>query len=171
MDMSNPKLIDVETKTGPPIYEGIIMLNRLSFAKISIITVSTALSLSVQAMDFNCPLTSCLNISAPYNQERKPSHNGIDFPVPVGSEVFAAADGVIKAVSQSHSAGQYIVMSHKNGYETLYLHLKTSLVKVGQNVRTGQVIAKSGATGIVTGPVLHWEVRKKNQSQKPIFAH
>jgi len=147
------------------------MLSRLTFTKISTITVLTALSLSAQAMDFNCPLTSCSNISAPYNQERKPSHNGIDFAVPVGSEVFAPADGVIKAISQSHSAGQYIVMFHKNGYETLYLHLEASLVKVGQNVKAGQVIAKTGATGIVTGPVLHWEVQKNNQPQKPSFAH
>lgn len=147
------------------------MLSRLTFTKISTITVLTALSLSAQAMDFNCPLTSCSNISAPYNQERKPSHNGIDFAVPVGSEVFAPADGVIKAISQSDYAGQYIVMSHKNGYETLYLHLQTSLVKVGQNVKTGQVIAKTGATGIVTGPVLHWEVRKNNQPQEPSFTH
>ncbi|WP_159428450.1 M23 family metallopeptidase [Thiomicrospira sp. ALE5] len=147
------------------------MLNRLSFAKISTITVLTALSLSAQAVDFNCPLTDCSNISAPYNQERKPSHNGIDFAVPVGSEVFAPADGVIKIVSQSHSAGQYIVMSHKNSYETLYLHLQNSLVEVGQKVKSGQVIAKTGATGIVTGPVLHWEVRKNNQPQEPSFAH
>lgn len=143
------------------------MVNRLTFAKISTITVLTALSLTAQAMDFTCPLKSCSNISAPYDQERKPSHNGIDFGVPVGSEVFAPADGVIKAVAQSHSAGQYIVMSHKIGFETLYLHLQTSLVKVGQNVKKGQIIAKSGATGIVTGPVLHWEIRKNKIHQNP----
>lgn len=147
------------------------MLNRLIFAKISIITLITALSLSVEALDFTCPLTSCTNISAPYNQERKPSHNGIDFAVPTGSEVFAPVDGVIKVISQSDYAGQYIVISHKNDYETLYLHLEAQLVKVGQNVKTGQVIAKTGATGIVTGPVLHWEVRKNNQPQEPRFAH
>lgn len=143
------------------------MLNQLTFTKISTITVLTALSLTAQAMGFTCPLTSCSNISAPYNQERKPSHNGIDFAVPVGSEVFASADGVIKAVAQSDYAGHYIVMSHKDGYETLYLHLEASLVKVGQNVKTGQVIAKTGTTGIVSGPVLHWEVRKKNVPQNP----
>ncbi len=89
-------------------------------------------------------------------------YNGVDFGVPVGSKVFAAAAGkviVSKAGGYNGGYGNYIVISHSNGTQTLYAHLSQNLVSVGTSVSQGQAIGYSGNTGRSTGPHLHFEVR------------
>ena len=90
----------------------------------------------------------------------KNSHTGQDYPVPVGTPVQAAADGVVFDDAPGFEFGTYIQIDHMNGYQTLYGHLSSKSVKVGDHVRGGQVIGKSGQSGNVTGPHLHFEVRK-----------
>ena len=96
-------------------------------------------------------------------------HNGIDYPMPVGSPVIAAADGKValirKQPGKSRSYGLYMVVEHK-GFYTYYAHLSQTIARVGQQVSQGEVIAKSGGekggpnSGSSTGPHLHFEVRK-----------
>jgi murein DD-endopeptidase MepM/ murein hydrolase activator NlpD len=97
-------------------------------------------------------------------------HNGTDYGVPDGSPIYAAAAGVVRkdAVSQAANGGygHYITIDHGDGYTTLYAHLDPSSADVheGDQVQAGQVIGKSGHSGWVTGPHLHFEVQKDGQS-------
>jgi murein DD-endopeptidase MepM/ murein hydrolase activator NlpD len=89
--------------------------------------------------------------------------NGIDLGAARGTPVRAAADGTI-IVARSNGGwnggyGNYVVITHDNGTQTLYSHLKNAIVSPGQSVSSGQVIGYEGSTGASTGPHLHFEVR------------
>ncbi|HKV88649.1 MAG TPA: peptidoglycan DD-metalloendopeptidase family protein [Candidatus Dormibacteraeota bacterium] len=93
-------------------------------------------------------------------------HTGIDLVEPFGSPVFAADDGVVALVGATTTGyGNYVVIAHSGGLDTLYGHLSTALVKVGQTVTQGQPIGMEGSTGNSTGPHLHFELR---MNQKPV---
>lgn len=100
------------------------------------------------------------------------AHMAIDYGVPEGTTVVAAAAGTVKAIgsgSGDRSYGNNIEIDHGNGYSTLYAHLKAGgiKVKIGQSVTQGQPIALSGATGYVTAAHLHFEARKNGQRINP----
>jgi murein DD-endopeptidase MepM/ murein hydrolase activator NlpD len=87
-------------------------------------------------------------------------HTGIDMVEPFGSPVYAADDGVVALVGSSSSGyGNYVVIAHSGGFDTLYGHLSTTLVKAGQVVTQGTVVGLEGSTGNSTGPHLHFELR------------
>lgn len=86
-------------------------------------------------------------------------HNGMDFDVPTGTTVHAAAMGTVYTVGENEGYGTWIVLEHQEGYYTTYGHLSTVFVNKGQFVETGQPIAESGNSGISSGPHLHFEVR------------
>jgi len=93
-------------------------------------------------------------------------HTGIDLVEPFGSPVFAADDGVVAAVGNNGSGyGIFVVIVHAGGLDTLYGHLSTALVKVGQTVSQGTPVGLEGSTGNSTGPHLHFELRI---NQKPV---
>ena len=95
-------------------------------------------------------------------------HTGIDLVEPFGSQVYAADDGIVALVGSSSSGyGRYVVIAHSGGLDTLYGHLSTALVKVGQQVDQGQTIGLEGSTGNSTGPHLHFELRIKQQPIDP----
>ncbi len=96
-------------------------------------------------------------------------HGGVDFPVPSGSNVYAAASGtVIVAKNLETSYGHYLVIDHGNGLSTLYAHNTTLYVGVGDHVNKGQVIASSGSTGNSTGAHCHFEVRINGNQVNPM---
>jgi murein DD-endopeptidase MepM/ murein hydrolase activator NlpD len=98
---------------------------------------------------------------------RSDPHRGMDFSVPVGTSVFAPADGVVvSASSDNGGGGNIIVLDHPQvttltgtPIKTVYLHLSAFKARAGDHVSAGQVIALSGNTGHSTGPHLHFEVR------------
>jgi murein DD-endopeptidase MepM/ murein hydrolase activator NlpD len=95
-------------------------------------------------------------------------HAGIDLIEPFGSPVYAADDGVVALVGSSSSGyGRYVVIAHSGGLDTLYGHLSTALVKVGQLVNQGQTIGLEGSTGNSTGPHLHFELRIQQRPVDP----
>jgi murein DD-endopeptidase MepM/ murein hydrolase activator NlpD len=95
-------------------------------------------------------------------------HTGIDLVEPFGSPIYAADDGVVALVGKSSSGyGNYVVIAHSGGLDTLYGHLSTALVKVGQSVNQGQTIGLEGSTGNSTGAHLHFELRIKQQPVDP----
>lgn len=98
----------------------------------------------------------------------KSSHHGQDYAVPVGTPVRAAADGIVSDEQGGSAYGTHIFIDHEGGYQTLYGHLSEKRVSAGTPVKKGQVIGLSGESGNVTGPHLHFEVRKgKNNPVDP----
>lgn len=95
-----------------------------------------------------------------YSQFGLKGHNGIDFAVPTGTPVYAAADGVVQEVGYDKTGyGNYIKLRHSWG-ETLYAHLLKSLVQQGMHVSAGEEIGISNASGNATGPHLHFGLRR-----------
>jgi murein DD-endopeptidase MepM/ murein hydrolase activator NlpD len=89
-------------------------------------------------------------------------YNAVDYGMPVGSPIYAAAAGTViisKSSGYNGGYGKYIVIEHQNSTQTLYGHLSNPIVSVGQSVIQGQLIGYSGNTGKSTGPHLHFEVR------------
>lgn len=97
----------------------------------------------------------------------KKLHTGMDIGAATGSTVVAAADGTVIKSSYNGSYGEMIMIDHGGGIVTLYAHNSKRLVSVGDKVTRGQTIAKSGATGRVTGPHVHFEVRVNGDYKNP----
>jgi murein DD-endopeptidase MepM/ murein hydrolase activator NlpD len=90
-------------------------------------------------------------------------NNGVDFGANIGTPVYSVLDGVVTLTRGGNSwnggYGNYVVIKHSNGIQTLYAHLSSINVSKGQSVEKGQFIANSGNSGQSTGPHLHFEVR------------
>ncbi|MGW2590174.1 transglycosylase family protein [Streptomyces sp. NPDC001515] len=86
-------------------------------------------------------------------------HTGVDFPVPTGTSVKAVASGTVVSAGWGGAYGYQVVIRHGDGKYSQYAHLSSLLVRSGQHVGGGQRIARSGSTGNVTGPHLHFEIR------------
>ena len=97
------------------------------------------------------------------------SHQGVDYTIPEGSRVFATANGIVKQVmTRNSTSGMTIIIDHGNGYETSYHHLSRANVIRGQRVQRGDIIARSGNTGLSLAPHLHYEVRHNGMRVDPI---
>lgn len=94
-------------------------------------------------------------------------HTGLDFPAEPGTPIRAAAGGVVLEVTVHPEYGQTLELDHGNRLSTLYAHLRQALVKPGDIVRRGQVIAEVGNSGRSTGPHLHFEVLLEGVPQNP----
>lgn len=94
-------------------------------------------------------------------------HGGLDIAVRTGTSVKAADGGKVITSAWHSSYGYYIIIDHENGKQTYYAHNSKLLVRVGERVYQGQVIAKSGSTGNTTGPHCHFEVRVNGQRVNP----
>ncbi|GAB4403035.1 MAG: hypothetical protein OHK0053_27480 [Microscillaceae bacterium] len=94
-------------------------------------------------------------------------HHGIDLGLRTGAPVFAVFDGLVKLATYESGYGNYIILRHDNGLETLYAHLSRHKVRAGQSVKAGQLIGLGGSTGFSTGPHLHFEVRYRGYTLHP----
>ena len=103
-----------------------------------------------------------------YGKKVTDFHRGIDIPSAVGTDIYAAQTGKVVIATKHSSYGNYIVVDHGGGISTLYAHCSKLLVSVGDTVKQGDHIAEMGATGNVTGPHLHFEVRVDGKIQDPI---
>ena len=95
-------------------------------------------------------------------------HEGIDFAGRDSSDVIAVAAGVVVWSGSRWGFGNAVELNHGNGYTTLYAHNKKNLVKVGETVKKGQVLALLGSTGRSSGPHVHFEVRLNGKAVNPI---
>jgi murein DD-endopeptidase MepM/ murein hydrolase activator NlpD len=97
------------------------------------------------------------------------SNDGINLAVPEGTPVKAAEDGVVAyAGNELKGYGNLVLVRHSNGYVTAYAHASELMVKRGDNIKRGQVIAKSGQSGEVGSPQLHFEIRKGSSPVDPL---
>ncbi|MCF8383994.1 MAG: M23 family metallopeptidase [Chlorobium sp.] len=94
-------------------------------------------------------------------------HSGTDFSAAEGSRVHVTGDGIVTFSGYDGGYGQKVTVSHGYGFKTVYAHLSRSLVRQGQRVTRGEIIALSGNTGVSTGPHLHYEIHKNNVKVNP----
>ena len=123
--------------------------------------------------NISMPLRNRISVTSPYGTRMHPifgtaiMHNGIDLKANY-EDVHAVLDGIItEAGWDSKGGGNYIKIKHFNRFETSYLHLSEIYYKVGEKVRAGFIIGKSGNTGNSTGPHLHFAVKEFGQSINP----
>lgn len=97
-------------------------------------------------------------------------HSGVDFGLPPGSPIKAAGSGIVSQAGRAGAYGITVRLEHQKGYETLYAHMSriASGIKPGTKVNQGQIIGYVGATGRVTGPHLHYEVRVQGKPVNPM---
>jgi murein DD-endopeptidase MepM/ murein hydrolase activator NlpD len=97
-------------------------------------------------------------------------HAGLDFTAPIGTPIYATADGVIKESGFSTGGfGNHVVINHGYGYETLYGHMYRVKARAGQLVKRGEVIGYVGSSGKSTGPHCHYEVHRSGIPVDPVY--
>lgn len=87
-------------------------------------------------------------------------HTGTDYRAAMNTPVYSCADGIVFSTGKLEDYGKFVIIKHRNGYSSLYSHLEEILVNSNQKILEGEMIARSGNTGISTGPHLHFELRQ-----------
>ena len=95
-------------------------------------------------------------------------HTGIDIGAYNKTDILSAADGTVIRTAYSSGYGNYVMVDHGGGVVTLYAHSCKILVKVGDKVKRGDVLALVGSTGMSTGPHIHFEVRVNGVYKDPL---
>jgi hypothetical protein len=95
-------------------------------------------------------------------------HTGVDLAAKEGTPIAAAAAGTVVQTGEGEYIGEFVIISHKDGYSTVYGHCSQILTHPGKTVKKGAIIARSGHTGRTTGPHLHFEIRKNGVPQDPL---
>jgi murein DD-endopeptidase MepM/ murein hydrolase activator NlpD len=97
-------------------------------------------------------------------------HTGLDFAAPRGTPIYATGDGVVSRTEYNFGGyGTTVEINHGYGYGTLYAHLSKFVVRPGQKVKRGELIAYMGSTGMSTAPHLHYEVIKNGEKVNPVY--
>ena len=114
------------------------------------------------------PISSGYTITSRYGARWGGTHTGLDIAAPTGTTIYAAAGGTVSTIkSLTGSYGNYLIINHGNGVQTLYGHCNSILVSEGQSVSQGQAIATVGSTGNSTGSHLHLEIRANGTTLNP----
>ena len=95
-------------------------------------------------------------------------HSGLDIHAWIYDTIYATGSGRVKTAYWMGGYGRCIVITHAGGYESTYAHLYRMFVNKGDSIRKGQAIGRAGNSGAVTGPHLHYEIRRDKKSTDPI---
>ncbi|MDR0503147.1 MAG: M23 family metallopeptidase [Treponema sp.] len=121
---------------------------------------------------FRFPLRS-YRLTSAYGQRKSPftgnmsMHHGIDLAAPAGTEVYAAADGIVTALGEDPVYGIYVIITHGERWSSLYGHLQKTETVLRSAVKSGSLIGRVGSTGQSTGPHLHFELRQDGRALNP----
>jgi len=111
--------------------------------------------------------TSSFGVRRLYNGSTQSTHQGLDYSAAMGTQIKAANSGRVVIVHDMYFEGGLVVVDHGESIFTLYMHLSKFLVKEGAEIEKGQPIAKSGSSGRVTGPHLHFAVQWQGSYLEP----
>lgn len=112
--------------------------------------------------------TSAYGVRSDPFRGRAAMHAGIDLAGPIGTPIYATADGMVERAQWVSGYGNLVELNHGRGIQTRYGHLSRILVQPGQRVKRGDLIAKMGSTGRSTGSHLHYEVRLDGRAVNPV---
>jgi len=128
----------------------------------------------MDSLPLGSPILDTMKISSNYGWRRRPLglgygfHGGIDIYAAWSDTVHASGHGVVKKAYWLGGYGRCIVITHAGGYESYYAHLYRMFVEEGDSVITGQAIGRAGNSGNVTGPHLHYEIRRDGRTADPL---
>ncbi|MDE6706280.1 MAG: M23 family metallopeptidase [Treponemataceae bacterium] len=123
---------------------------------------------------FTCPIKAAWRLTSRFGIRNDPftgiksSHTGVDMACPTGTPIYAAMSGKVVVAGWSNVFGNYVIINHENGYQTLYGHLSKRIAQQGQRVSQGTRIGLAGSTGYSTGPHLHFTVYKNGKLVDPL---
>lgn len=123
---------------------------------------------------FKCPIRVYYRISSYFGWRADPFtgvrsyHSGIDMACPLGSSIYAAMGGKVITAGWSNVFGNYVIVDHRNGYQSLYGHMSKRIAQKGQVVNQGDLLGLVGSTGYSTGPHLHFTVYKRGHLTDPL---
>ena len=123
---------------------------------------------------FKCPLTSKFRYTSMFGPRPDPItgaksfHTGVDMACPTGTPIYSSSTGTVAFVGYSNIFGNYIIVKHPNGYQTLYGHMSSTIAKKGQTVSQGTKLGLVGSTGYSTGSHLHFTVYKNGHLVDPM---
>lgn len=140
----------------------------VSIFTLILILLSGVLSQSVYALSFIWPAPGHSRITSHFRTPERPTHNGIDIGAPSNSSIIASEDGEVINTGYNNISGNLVSIKHADGFVTNYFHNNKILVKKGQKVKKGDVIARSGSTGKSRGPHLHFEVVLNGEHKNPV---
>lgn len=125
----------------------------------------------IRPVNVNIPLGEGLKFREKHPVLGSPRwHYGQDFQAPTGTEVFATGDGIVTRAGWSpYGFGNMVEVDHGYGFKTIYGHLQSVEVTIGQEVLRGSRIGLSGSTGISSGPHLHYEIHYNGKVQNPLY--
>ena len=114
------------------------------------------------------PLSSLFGFRRVFNGQPRARHSGLDIAAPVGTPVQVPAPATVAAVGDYYFNGNTVMLDHGGGLVTMYCHLESTAVTVGQTVARGDVLGTVGATGRATGPHLHWTASLQDVRVDPL---
>ena len=130
--------------------------------------------IAAEKAPFANPVKNAFRFTSQFGYRRDPKtggrrmHAGVDFAGPVGTPLYATGDGVVIHAGWSSGYGRLVKIQHEFGIETRYAHMSRIRVQKGQRVSRGDRIGDMGASGRVTGPHLHYEVRIGGKAINPM---
>ena len=123
---------------------------------------------------FIVPISAGYRLTSKFGRRADPftgaisNHTGIDMACPTGTPIYASMSGKVAFVGYSNIFGNYVIINHSKGYQTLYAHMSKIEAKKGQWVSQGTKIGLVGSTGYSTGPHLHFTVYKNGKLVDPL---
>jgi murein DD-endopeptidase MepM/ murein hydrolase activator NlpD len=129
-------------------------------------TAQQALSFPAIDQAFLWPISGTINSG--FGPRGSSFHDGIDIAAPEGTPIRAIDSGEVIYSDQLRGYGNMVILRHADDFISVYAHNERNLVRAGQQVSRGETIARVGSTGRVTGPHLHFEIRRDNKAQDPL---
>ena len=114
------------------------------------------------------------NVTSGFGMRKHPvlgytrAHEGVDYGAPVGTPIWAIGDGTVRQAGWNGGCGKSVILHHRNGYDTVYCHMSQVAVSAGKAVQQKQIIGYVGATGLATGPHLHFAVKRDGRFVNPL---
>jgi murein DD-endopeptidase MepM/ murein hydrolase activator NlpD len=125
--------------------------------------------IAAEKAPFDIPVKNSYRFTSGFGQRWGRMHNGADFAAPIGTPIYAPADGVVTFAGWQQGYGRMVKIQHEFGIETRYAHQSRIRVEVGQRVSRGERIGDIGNSGHSTGPHLHYEVRVGGRAVDPMI--